>query len=157
LHHTVSILGENRFDILARMSTLFATREFNVDSLSVSESEDPGISKMTIVVKGDYSIIEQVIKQLNKLMDVIKINDFNDVEYVLKRDITYKDKYKKSTRNEISQSTEILRSRIIDVSQDSSMVEINGDGDKTRAFIKMVMPYGIKGTCKTGIVALGHG
>jgi acetolactate synthase-1/3 small subunit len=82
VHHTVSVLVENKFGVLARISILFAAREFNVDSLTLSESEDSENSKMTIVVKKDFSVIEQVIKQLNKLMDVIRISNFNDVEYV---------------------------------------------------------------------------
>jgi acetolactate synthase-1/3 small subunit len=155
--HTISILVENKFGVLARISTLFAARGFNIDSLSVSETEDPAISRMIISVKGDYSILEQVIRQLNKLIDVIKINDFNDIEYVERGLALIKINIKKSTRDEVLQLTEIFRSRIIDVSRDSIIVEITGDGDKIRAFIKMVMPYGIKETCKTGTVALGRG
>jgi len=155
--HTISILVENKFGVLARISTLFAARGFNIDSLSVSETEDPAISRMIISVKGDYSILEQVIRQLNKLIDVIKINDFNDIEYVERGLALIKINIKKSTRDEVLQLTEIFRSRIIDVSRDSIIVEITGDGDKIRAFIKMVMPYGIEEACKTGIVALGRG
>lgn len=82
MRHAVSVLVENKFGVLARISALFAARGFNIDSLSVSETEDPEISRMIIVVKDDYSILEQITRQLNKLMDVIKVDDFNDVEYV---------------------------------------------------------------------------
>ncbi|MCA6079900.1 acetolactate synthase small subunit [Candidatus Endomicrobiellum agilis] len=157
MRHTVSVLVENKFGVLARISTLFAARGFNIDSLNVSETEDPAISRMTIVVKGDYSVLEQVTKQLNKLVDVIKVSDFNDVDYVERGLALIKINIKKSTRNEVIQLIEIFRSRIIDVSQDSIIVEITGNGDKIRAFIKMVMPYGIRETCKTGIVALSRG
>jgi acetolactate synthase-1/3 small subunit len=157
VRHTVSVLVENKFGVLARISTLFAARGFNIDSLNVSETEDPTVSRMTIVVKGGYSILEQVTRQLHKLMDIIKVNDFNGVEYIERGLALIKINIKKSTRNEVLHLIEIFRSKIIDVSQDSIIVEITGDGNKIRAFIKMVMPYGIKETCKTGIVALGRG
>ncbi|MCL2334857.1 MAG: acetolactate synthase small subunit [Endomicrobia bacterium] len=157
MRHTISILVENKFGVLARISTLFAARGFNIDSLAVGETEDPEISRMTIVVKGDESVLEQVTKQLNKLVDVIKVNDFSEVEFVQRGLALIKINVNKSNRAEIMQMVSIFRTRIIDVSQDSMIVEITGDEDKIDAFVRMVMPYGIKEMCRTGEVALSRG
>lgn len=156
-HHIVSVLVENKFGVLARISTLFAARGFNIDSLSVSETEEPAISRMVIVVKGDDYILEQVTKQLNKLVDVIKVTDFKDTEYVEKGLALIKINMTKSTQNELIKLVGIFRARIEDISQNSVTVEMTGDENKINAFIKMVVPYGIKETCRTGIVALGRG
>ena len=157
MRHTISVLVENKFGVLARISTLFAARGFNIDSLAVGETEDPEISRMTIVVKGDDSVLEQVTKQLNKLVDVIKVNDFSDVEYVQRGLALMKINVNKSNRAEIMQTAGIFRAKIIDISQDSMTVEITGDDDKIEAFIDMVKPYGIKEMCRTGSVALARG
>jgi acetolactate synthase-1/3 small subunit len=157
MRHTISVLVENKFGVLARISTLFAARGFNIDSLAVGETDDPALSRMTIVVKGDDSVLEQVTKQLNKLVDVIKVNDFNDIEYVERGLALIKISVSKSNRAEVMQMVSIFRTRIIDVSQDSMTVEITGDEEKIEAFIEMVRPYGIKEVCRTGIVALSRG
>lgn len=157
MRHTISVLVENKFGVLARIATLFAARGFNIDSLAVGETEDPAISRMTIMVKGDDSILEQVTKQLNKLVDVIKVNDFSDVEYVERGLALVKINVNKSNRAEIMQMVGIFRTRIVDISQDSMIVEITGDEEKIEAFIKMVLPYGIKEVCRTGEVALARG
>ena len=157
MRHTISILVENKFGVLARIATLFAARGFNIDSLAVGETEDPEISRMTIVVKGDESVLEQVTKQLNKLVDVIKVNDFSEVEFVQRGLALIKINVNKSNRAEIMQMVSIFRTRIIDVSQDSMIVEITADDDKIDAFVRMVMPYGIKEMCRTGEVALSRG
>ncbi|MDR3256298.1 MAG: acetolactate synthase small subunit [Endomicrobium sp.] len=157
MRHTISVLVENKFGVLARISTLFAARGFNIDSLAVSETEDPETSRMTIVVQGDYSILEQVTKQLNKLVDVIKVNDFNDVECVERGLALIKINVTKSNRAEIVQMIGTFRARIIDVSQESIIAEITGDEDKINTFIKMILPYGIKEMCRTGFVALARG
>ncbi len=157
MRHTISVLVENKFGVLARISTLFAARGFNIDSLAVGETDDPGMSRMTIVVKGDDSVLEQVTKQLNKLVDVIKVNDFNGVDYVERGLALIKINVNKSNRAEIMQIVGIFRTRIVDVSQDSMIVEITGDEEKIDAFIKMVVPYGIREVSRTGIVALARG
>lgn len=157
MRHTISVLVENKFGVLARIATLFAARGFNIDSLAVGETEDPAISRMTIMVKGDDSILEQVTKQLNKLVDVIKVNDFSDVDYVERGLALVKINVNKSNRAEIMQMVGIFRTRIVDISQDSMIVEVTGDEEKIEAFIKMVMPYGIKEVCRTGEVALSRG
>jgi len=157
MRHAISVLVENKFGVLARISTLFAARGFNIDSLAVGETEDPKISRMTIIVKGDDSVLEQVTKQLNKLVDVIKVNDFSGVDYVERGLALVKLNVNKSNRAEIMQTVSIFRTRIIDVSQDSMIIEVTGDEDKIEAFIKMVSPYGIKEVCRTGEVALARG
>ena len=123
----------------------------------MGETEDPDISRMTIMVKGDESVLEQVTKQLNKLVDVIKVNDFSEVDYVERGLALVKISVNKSNRAEIMQMVGIFRTRIVDVSQDSMTVEITGDEEKIEAFISMVMPYGIKEVCRTGEVALARG
>jgi acetolactate synthase-1/3 small subunit len=156
MRHTVSVLVENKSGVLARISTLFAARGFNIDSLSVSETESSGISKMTIVVKGEGSILEQVTKQLNKLVDVIKVNDFDNIECVERGLALIKINMTKSSRDEIIKLAGIFKAKVVDMSQDSIITEITGDEDKINAFIKMVIPYGIKETCRTGFAALSR-
>ncbi|MDR0398600.1 acetolactate synthase small subunit [Candidatus Endomicrobiellum devescovinae] len=158
MRHTVSVLVENKSGVLARISALFAARGFNIASLSVSETEDTAISKMTIVVKGNESILEQVTKQLNKLVDVIKVNDFNDVGYIERELALIKiNAVNKTSRDEIIRLAGVFRAKIIDISQDSIVAEISGDESKLSAFMKAVLPYGVKETCKTGVSVLYRG
>lgn len=158
MRHTVSVLVENKSGVLARISALFAARGFNIASLSVSETEDTAISRMTIVVKGNESILEQVTKQLNKLVDVIKVNDFNDVGYIERELALIKiNAVNKASRDEIIRLAAVFRAKIIDISQDSIVAEISGDESKLSAFMKAVLPYGVKETCKTGVSVLYRG
>jgi acetolactate synthase-1/3 small subunit len=158
VRHTVSVLVENKSGVLARISALFAARGFNIASLSVSETEDVAISRMTIVVKGNESILEQVTKQLNKLVDVIKVNDFNDVEYIERELALIKiNAVNKTSRDEIVRLVGVFKAKIIDISQDSVIAEISGDESKLSAFMKAVLPYGVKETCKTGVSVLYRG
>lgn len=157
MKHTISVLVENKFGVLARISTLFAARGFNIDSLSVGETENPDVSRMTIVVKGDDRILEQVEKQLNKLVDVIKVFDFLETKHVERDLALIKVKADKNNRSEIMQIVDIFRARIIDVAADSIIIEITGDDEKIKALLSMVLPFGIKEVCRTGIVALGRG
>jgi acetolactate synthase-1/3 small subunit len=154
MQHIVSVLVENRFGVLARISTLFAARGFNINSLSVNETDDPAISQMTIVVKGDISILEQITKQLNKLVDVIKVIDFKNKGYIERELALIKINVPKSLREGIIKLIGIFKARIVDMSLDSITVEIASEEEKVNAFIKMVLPYGIKEICSTGIIAL---
>lgn len=157
MRHTISVLVENHFGVLARISGLFSARGFNIDSLAVGETEDPSISRMTIVVRGDEKILEQVEKQLNKLIDVIKVSDFSQSKH-LERDLALiKVKADKSTRPELLQIVDIFRAKIVDVSADSVIVEITGDEEKIEALLNMVKPFGIKEMIRTGIVAMARG
>ncbi|MCL2507108.1 MAG: acetolactate synthase small subunit [Endomicrobia bacterium] len=157
MRHTISVLVENKFGVLARISTLFAARGFNIDSLAVGETEDPAISRMTIVVKGDDSILEQITKQLNKLVDVIKVNDFSGLEYVERGLALEKINAPKTVRAEIFRIAGVFRTRIIDIAKDSVIVEVTGDEEKIEAFIEAIADYGIKEVCRTGVIAMSRG
>ncbi|MDR1122676.1 MAG: acetolactate synthase small subunit [Endomicrobium sp.] len=158
MRHMISVLVENKSGVLARISALFAARGFNIASLSVSETEDVAISRMTIVVKGNESILEQVTKQLNKLVDVIKVNDFNDVEYIARELALIKINIaNKASRDEIIRLVGVFKAKIIDISQDSVIVEISGNESKLSAFMKVALAYGVKETCKTGASVLYRG
>ena len=157
MRHTISVLVENKFGVLARIATLFAARGFNIDSLAVGETEQQDISRMTIVVRGDDRILEQVEKQLNKLVDVIKVTDFKEAAH-LERDLALiKVRADKTNRSEILQITSIFRARIIDVAADSVIIETTGDEEKITALMAMLKPFGIKELCRTGIIAMARG
>jgi len=157
MRHTISVLVENKAGVLARIATLFAARGYNIDSLAVGETEDPSISRMTIVVRGDEKILEQVEKQLNKLIDVIKLNDFVDTEHLERDLVLIKVKTDKNTRSEIMQIIDIFRAKIIDVAANSLIVEMTGDEEKIQAIINMLRPFGIKEMVRTGIIAMARG
>jgi len=155
--HTISVLVENKFGVLARISGLFSARGYNIDSLSVGTTDDPDISRMTIVVRGDDRVLEQVEKQLNKLIDVIKVSDFMDAAHIERDLVLIKISADKNTRSEIIQICDIFRAKIVDVAVDSIIVEMTGDNEKVDALVRMVRPFGIKEVCRTGIVAMGRG
>ena len=152
--HTISALVENHFGVLCRISGLFSSRGFNIDSLSVGETEDPNISRMTIVVKGDDRVLEQVVKQLNRLIDVLKVIDFTHGAYIERELALIKVKSDKVTRSEIIQITEVFRANIVDVSTHSMTIEATGKVDKINAMISMLAQYGITEMARTGNVAL---
>jgi acetolactate synthase-1/3 small subunit len=152
--HTISALVENHFGVLCRISGLFASRGFNIDSLSVGETEDPKISRMTIVVRGDDRVLEQVVKQLNRLIDVIKVIDITNGPFVERELALIKVKSDPATRSEIIQIAEVFRANIVDVSTHSLTIEATGKVDKIAAIITMLTPYGITEMARTGNVAL---
>ncbi|MBI2915749.1 MAG: acetolactate synthase small subunit [Elusimicrobia bacterium] len=155
--HTISILVENKFGVLARVASLFSARGFNIDSLAVGETEDPTVSRMTIVVKGDERVLEQVEKQLNKLIDVIKLCDYVETPH-LERDLALiKVKADKNDRSELLQIVDIFRAKIVDVSDNSVIIEVTGDEDKIEALIRMLASFGIQEMSRTGIVAMARG
>jgi len=157
MRHAISALVENKFGVLARISTLFAARGFNIDSLAVGETEDPAVSRMTIIVQGDDKILEQVEKQLNKLVDIIKVSDFKEAKHIERDLALIKVKTDKTNRSEVMQIVDIFRAKIIDVSHDSVIIEITGDEDKIQALLSMLKPFGVKEMCRTGIIAMGRG
>ena len=155
--HTISVLVENKSGVLARVSGLFSARGFNIDSLAVGETEDPTISRMTIVVKGDEKTLDQVEKQLNKLIDVVKVSDYMDTPH-LERDLALiKVKADKGNRSELMQIADVFRAKIVDVSDHSVIVEATGDEDKVEALIRMLEGFGILEMSRTGIVAMARG
>lgn len=155
--HTISALVYNKPGVLARIATLFAARGYNIDSLAVGETENPEVSRMTIIVRGDEKILEQVEKQLNKLIDVIKVYEFSKVDHIERDLVLVKVTTAKSTRSEIIELVEIFRADIIDVSRETLTIQITGDEDKVNAFINMLKPYGIREVVRTGIVAIARG
>ncbi len=155
--HTISVLVENRAGVLARISGLFSARGYNIDSLSVGTTDDPQISRMTIVVRGDEQVLEQVCKQLNKLIDVIKVVDYLETPHIERNLALIKVAADKATRSELIQICDIFRAKIVDVSVESIIIEMTGDNEKIGALAKMLRPFGIKEVCQTGVVAMARG
>jgi len=158
MRHTISVLVENQFGVLARVAGLFSGRGFNITSLAVGETNDPGISRMTIVVddQGSPLIMEQVEKQLNKLINVIKVQDFAGGESVDRELILVKVKTSTATRAEILEISRIFRARVVDVSRRSVVLEITGAGDKIKAILDLLSSFGIKELVRTGKVAIAR-
>ena len=156
MRHTVSALVENKAGVLARIVTLFAARGFNIDSLAVGETEDPKVSRMTIVVNGDNRILEQVEKQLNKLIDVIKVSEYSHAQHIERDLALIKVKADKKNRSEILQIVDIFRAKILDVSPETVVIEIKGDEEKILALMNMLKPFGISEMARTGIIALAR-
>jgi len=156
MRHTISVTVENRSGVLSRVVGLFSGRGFNIESLSVGETIDPEISRITIVTNGDDRIIEQVTKQLRKLVDVIKVTDLTDLNFVDREMILVKINATEKTKSEILRINEIFRGKIVDVSPASYTFEITGDEGKIQAFIKMVKPFGVKEIARTGKVAVSR-
>lgn len=155
--HTLSVLVENHAGVLSRVSGLFSRRGFNIDSLAVGVTENPDISRMTIVVDGDEYIVEQVSKQLNKLVDVIKIKQLDKAESVSRELALIKVDATAETRAEIIQIVEIFRAKIIDVSKNTLTIEISGATEKVAALEDMLKQFGIKEIVRTGSIAIERG
>jgi len=154
--HLISVEVENRFGILARISSLFSARGFNIDSLTVGETEDPTISRMTLVVPGDDQIIEQVIKQLRKLIDVIKVTDLTSEMTVERELILIRVTAKGMDRAEIMRIVQIFRGRIVDVHPLSFTIEVTGTEEKITGIITLLKPFGLKKLVRTGKIALAR-
>lgn len=155
--HLLSVLVENHAGVLSRVAGLFSRRGFNIDSLAVGVTEDPSISRMTIVVDGDDHIVEQVSKQLGKLIDVKMIKKLDESESVRRELALIKVNASSATRSEIVQIVEIFRGKIIDVSEASLTIEISGELDKITALEDLIRPFGIRETVRTGTIALERG
>lgn len=154
---TLSVLVENHPGVLFRIAGLFSRRGFNIDSLAVGTTENPDISRITIVVEGDEYIVEQVKKQLNKLVDVIKVSKISPEDSVARELILIKVDAEPQVRSEIIHIAEIFRANIVDVSRKSMTIELTGDKDKVRAFEELLKPFGIKELVRTGIIAVNRG
>ena len=155
--HTLSVLVENHAGVLSRVAGLFSRRGFNIDSLAVGITENPNISRMTIVVDGDEYTVEQVSKQLNKLIDVIKLKKLENSESVRRELTLIKVAATASTRSEIIQIVGIFRANIVDVSKSTLTIEISGDEEKTEALEGMLRQFGIKEIVRTGTIAIERG
>jgi acetolactate synthase-1/3 small subunit len=155
--HTISILVENEFGVLARVAGLFSGRGFNIESLTVNEDPlDPTVSRIVLVTSGEEQILEQINKQLNKLVSVIKVTDFKDVDTVGREMILVKVSVDERTRSELDSVVSAFRAHIIDIGPRSMTVEITGDGDKIKAFIELVRPLGIKEIVRSGKLAIAR-
>lgn len=157
MRHVLAALVENKPGTLARILNLFRRRGFNIESVAVRETDDPGISRLTIVVKGDNNVVEQVTKQLNKLIEVIKISNLSQDRMVGRELAIIKVAVDKESLSEIIGLSEIFRTKIIDVSTRSLIIEITGDEDKVNAFVDVMRRFGIKEMARTGLVALARG
>ena len=157
MHHTISILVENEFGVLARVAGLFSGRGFNIQSLTVAESLDPSISRITLETVGDDQIVEQIIKQLNKLISVIKVIDFQDTSYVEREMALIKVAVDERTRSEVLNIVNIFRAKVIDVDPRSYIIEVTGDEEKLNALLNLLKPLGIKEIVRTGKVAMHRG
>jgi len=157
VRHIISVLVENEFGVLARVSGLFSGRGFNIESLCVAETLDPTISAMTIVTRGSEAILEQILKQLNKLINVIKVVDFEEVEHVSREMVLVKVNATERNREEVLRMAEIFRGRVIDVSPRTYTIEITGTEEKIKAFLTLVKPLGIKELVRTGQIAMIRG
>ena len=157
MRHTISVLVENKFGVLARIAGLFSGRGFNIESLSVAPTLDDATSRMTIITWGEDKIIEQITKQLNKLIDVIKVIDFKEEEFIEREIVLVKVNAEPSNRAEILRITEIFRGKVVDVSPKTYTMEVTGAEGKVNAFIEMIKPLGIIELAKSGKVAMARG
>ena len=154
MRHTISILVENKTGVFTRIGGLFSARGFNLDGISVGPTDDPSTSRLTIVTHGNDKIIEQVNKQLNKLIEVIKVVDLTFEDHVERELMLVKVNCNQETRNEIMQIVNIFRANIIDISQKTMTIEVTGGIDKVQAFISLLKQFGIREIARTGTIAL---
>lgn len=157
MKHTLSVTVENKPGVLTRVTTLFRRRGYNIDSLAVGATENPSISRMTIVVEGDDRVIEQVTKQLYKLVDVIKVVDITGQRYVERELVLVKVKADNNIRAEIVQIVDIFRARIVDIGRNSLIIEATGDSGKIDAIEDSLKPFGIIELVRTGKIAMVRG
>jgi len=156
MKHTISVMVRNQSGVLARIAGLFSARGYNIDSLCVAQTHDPEYSCMTIVSEGDEKILEQITKQLNKLIDVLKVNDFHEQDCIIRELALVKVNSTATTRSEIMQLVDIFRAKIIDVSLKTLTIEITGPEAKIKAMIDLLRPFGIKEIVQTGRVAMAR-
>ncbi len=154
--HILSLLVENEPGVLARISGLFSGRGFNIESLCVAETNEENVSRVTLVTTGDMSILEQIKKQLNKLISVVKVLEFTGTPFVQRELVLIKIRAKQENRAEILRIVDIFRSRIIDVSLEFYTIEVTGTEDKITAIIELLKPFGIKEIARTGAIALAR-
>ena len=156
MEHIILVTVENKFGVLSRIAGLFSGRGFNIESLSVAPTLDPSMSQMTIVTSGDERIVEQIVKQLNKLIDVIKVVDLNESDFVSRETALIKVHTKPEHRDEAIRLADIFRAKIVDSSPNTYTFEITGDVDKVEAMISMLQPLGIKDLVRTGRIAIAR-
>jgi acetolactate synthase I/III small subunit len=154
MRHTISVLVENKFGVLTRVAGLFSGRGYNIDSLNVAPTHDSTASRMSIVTHGDEATVEQIIKQLNKLPDVLKVQDFGEGEYVDRELVLVKVTVNAKSRAEVMQITDIFRAKIVDVQPKSLTIEITGNESKVEKFIELMHPFRLLDLTRTGKAAM---
>jgi acetolactate synthase I/III small subunit len=157
MRHVLSALVQNQPGVLAHISGMLASRGFNIDSLAVGETEDPQLSRMTFVVHGDDQELEQVRKQLDKIVTVVRVNDISGEDFVERDLMLIKVKAGAQQRNEIVLLVEMFRGKVVDIGADTIMLEVSGSERKIEAFIELMRPYGILELARTGRIALVRG
>jgi acetolactate synthase-1/3 small subunit len=155
--HTLSVLVENKPGVLARVSGLFSRRGFNIDSLAVGETENPDVSRITIVVNAESSPLEQVTKQLNKLVNVLKIVELDPQVSVARELLLVKVRADRTARTQVLETVSLFRARVVDVAPDTLTIEATGTPDKLDALLRDLEPFGIKEMVQSGLVAIGRG
>jgi acetolactate synthase-1/3 small subunit len=153
MRHTISVLVENKFGVLARIAGMFSGRGFNIDSLNVAPTHDAALSRITVVLKGDESALSLCIKQLRKLVNVVEVVDFTAGEAVVRELVLAKVRADARTRSEIMQICDIFRTKIVNVAHDAVIIEITGDESKVTAFLKLLEPFGLLELARTGVLA----
>jgi len=154
MRHTISVLVENKFGVLTRVAGMFSGRGYNIDSLNVAPTHDPERSRMTVVARGDDATVEQIVKQLQKLVNVIEVTDFRDYEYVDRELVLVKVKVSGKSRSEVMQITDIFRAKIVDIQPKNMTIEVTGNENKVTKFVKLMENFGVMDLTRTGKVAL---
>ncbi|MFW6158647.1 MAG: acetolactate synthase small subunit [Planctomycetota bacterium] len=157
MKHVISALVSNEVGVLSHVSGLFAARGYNIDSMNVGQTEDPAISRMTIVLSGDDQVIEQVVKQLRKLINVLKVQDLSQAPYVERDLMLIKVSTPSGRRGEIIDLVDIFRGKVVDISPKDMVIELSGPEAKIEAFISVCRPYGIKEVTRSGLIAAPRG
>lgn len=157
MSHVLSLLVEDKPGLLTRVAGLFARRGFNIESLAVGKSEVDGLSRITVVVDVDDVPLEQVTKQLNKLINVIKVVELDSAASVMREHLLIKVRVDNVTRSQILEAVNLFRARVVDVSPDALVIEVTGDSGKVQALLRMLEPYGIKEIAQSGLLAIGRG
>jgi acetolactate synthase-1/3 small subunit len=155
--HVLSLLVEDKPGLLTRVAALFARRSFNIESLAVGKTEVPGLSRITVVVDVEDLPLEQVTKQLNKLINVVKIVELEPGQSVQREHMLIKVKVDNSTRSQILEAATLFRARVVDVTTDALVIEVTGDSPKCQALLRLLEPYGIKEIAQSGLLAIGRG
>ena len=154
MRHTISVLVENKFGVLTRVAGLFSGRGYNIDTLNVAPTQDAATSRMTIVTRGDESTVDQIVKQLNKLVDVLDVQDYHEDRYVDRELVMVKVAVDSKSRAEVMQITDIFRAKIVDVQPKSLTIEITGNESKIEKFLGLMKTFGVLALTRTGKVAL---
>ncbi|WP_207454774.1 acetolactate synthase small subunit [Desertivibrio insolitus] len=157
MSHVLSLLVEDKPGLLTRVAGLFARRGFNIESLAVGKTEVPGLSRITVVVDVEELPLEQVTKQLNKLINVIKIVELEPSQSVQREHLLVKVRVDNATRSQIIEAVNLFRARVVDVAPDALVIEVTGDSGKVQAFLRVIEPYGIREIAQSGLLAIGRG